>query len=409
MNILGFVEQVSPTGVAGWAADASALDARVTVEVFAGGALVGSGLADQYRSDLVAAGYGDGKHGFFVPLPNDVGEISCRVGPSPLPYPGGDDPVAQKSGDFWDTISEVLATMPPRARWPESPHIVRDHNQRVCGRIIEGGTNRGVIELFKERAGHDIPAGRAVSIGCGPGYKEMILLQDGIVSHFDLYDVAQESLNAGRRYAEEHGLTDRVTFIHGYDFARDLPRDYDLVYWDSALHHMPDATAAVKWSHDALKPGGWFLMADFVGANRFQWSDTVYEIADLIRGSLPDECYNNPINPAVPFSRKLHRATLADMDYDPSEAADSEAIIPAIEAYFPDAEIRHVGGTIYHMVLNDVLTNIPEESPLLEFMLRLDRNVDIPHFAVALARKPLPDAVPEKSWRAGLEKLIRGK
>ena len=75
------------------------------------------------------------------------------------------------------------------------------------------------------------------------------------------------------------------------------------------------------------------------------------------------------------------------MDYDPSEAVDSEAILPAIEKYFPKAIIRHAGGTVFAMVLNDILTNVHEDSELLDYLLGLDENIDIPHYAVAMAQK----------------------
>lgn len=388
MSILGFLDHAADNAVAGWAFDPLDPNQPAEVDVFCDGVHVASGKATHYRPDLEAAQIGNGHHAFVIEVPTTEGEINCCVKGQRLYSLIDKRGEAQKAGDYWDTSTDVYAQMPPRARWPSSPHIVRYQNERACGRIISGASNRGAIELFKDMAGSDVPVGKAVSIGCGPGHKELLLLEDGTVEHFDLYDVSQESLNAGRSLAKQMGVEDRVRFIHGYDFEKELTETYDLVYWDNALHHMFDATAAVRWSHSALRPGGWFLMTDYVGSNRFQWPEEACDLVDAIRGSLPDECFYNPINPSMPYSRTAPRPTLPDMEYDPSEAADSEAIIPAIEAYFPEPTIKHVGGTVFHQALNDVLTNIPEESELLSALLEQDRQIDVPHYAVAVAQKP---------------------
>lgn len=387
MKISGYLDRISAHEVSGWAFDPNDPSRPVNVDVFRDGILTASGKASHYRSDLEAAQIGTGHHAFVISILDPDGDIDCRVAGERLPV-GDDIRGAHQAGDFWDTMGEVYAQMPPRARWPESPHIVRYQNERACDRIIPGGSNRGAVELFRQMAGKDIPVARAVSIGCGPGHKELMMLQEGTVAHFDLYDVSQESLNAGRPLAEQMGVADRVRFIHGYDFEKDLTGEYDLVYWDNALHHMFDATAAVKWSHDVLRPGGWFVMTDYVGASRFQWPAEVCALINAVRSTLPDECFHNPINPALPYARFIGAPTLQEMEYDPSEAADSDAILPAIDTYFPDATIRQVGGNIFHLGLNDVLTNIPEESALLNELMERDREIAAPHYAVVVAQKP---------------------
>lgn len=298
------------------------------------------------------------------------------------------DEKSERAGAFWDKWETWKAAQPPRIRWNESAEIVRHVNRRVCGRPVDG-FNQGLIERFREMAGPDIPLARAVSVGCGNGGKEMTLLQQGLVGHFDLYDVSKASLDFGAELAAQRKLVQRTTFIHGDAFAHPSDGRYDLVFWDNALHHMFDARAALRWSFDALRPGGWFVMNDFVGADRFQFPWTALALVRAVRTLLPARYRRNPADPANPYRPYVPRPTLAEMEYDPSEAADSEAIIPALRETFPDAWIKSVGGTVYHLALNDILTNIPDGSPLLARLLRLDDLTDfIPHFAVAIARKP---------------------
>lgn len=46
---------------------------------------------------------------------------------------------------------------------------------------------------------------------------------------------------------------------------------------------------------------------------------------------------------------------------DPTEAADSEAIIPAIMKYFPTADVTFTGGAILRLAFNDVIHNLDED------------------------------------------------
>jgi hypothetical protein len=68
MAVTGFVEYAGINRVSGWAYDSSAPAARLEVTVRIGDEFYASGVADIERHDLVAAGIGDGKHGFAIDL-----------------------------------------------------------------------------------------------------------------------------------------------------------------------------------------------------------------------------------------------------------------------------------------------------------------------------------------------------
>jgi phenylpropionate dioxygenase-like ring-hydroxylating dioxygenase large terminal subunit len=77
----GNLDFLSEGRVHGWAQDGSRPRERLSVEVYAGGIRVGVVRADGFRSDLAAAGIGDGKFAFSLALPADVGDgpIAARV------------------------------------------------------------------------------------------------------------------------------------------------------------------------------------------------------------------------------------------------------------------------------------------------------------------------------------------
>jgi hypothetical protein len=156
---------------------------------------------------------------------------------------------------------------------------------------------------------------------------------------------------------------------------------------------MLDVDFAIRWSRDRLLPGGLFAMDDFVGRSRFQWTDTNLEFASRFRAALPPEYLRHPDDPSKKLSPELRRPSIQAMiETDPTEAADSERILPCLKSTFPHANIMLTGGCIYHLALNDVLANITraEDAPFLSMALLLDdalASMGETHYAVATAVK----------------------
>jgi hypothetical protein len=159
-----------------------------------------------------------------------------------------------------------------------------------------------------------------------------------------------------------------------------------------------DARLAVSASSSALRPGGLFVMNDYVGATRARYNAREREYANQVRSILPERFFVHFANAKrrvprsvdeIPFERAI-----AD---DPTECADSEAIIPAIRETFPSAWIWMLGGAVYHLALADILQNFnPDQKRdlvLLESLLILDRalsELGENHYAACIAEKPGP-------------------
>jgi SAM-dependent methyltransferase len=219
----------------------------------------------------------------------------------------------------------------------------------------------------------------------------MGLVVDGLVNEFHLFEISAERIRAGKEQASSLGISHRVHFyeVDALEVCRD--KDFELVYWNNALHHMMDTDVAVSWSRDRLSPGGIFAMDDFIGPSRFQWTDRSLKIASNFRSSLPNDMLRSPHNVANSEPTVLVRPAIASMiQTDPSEAADSDNIIPAIRRYFPEATMTFTGGVIYHHALNNILANFDEDSVELKIALVLDDAMSSfgeNHYAVSFAQK----------------------
>ncbi|WP_158304260.1 methyltransferase domain-containing protein [Solidesulfovibrio magneticus] len=322
----------------------------------------------------------------------------ARQGEGTEPHPEG-RAAAQKAqalraaADHWSTTRAK-----PRTRWWMHPAILRHLNALVGGQA-EDGPWAGL-----ERRMHGLSDGRGfargLSVACGNASKELRLLQKGIVGTFDLFEISQERLAAGKAEAARQGLADRATFHAGDAFALDLGDRYDLVYWNNALHHMLDAREALFWSKDRLRPGGWLVMDDYVGATRFQWPDAQLEIASRIRGSLPERLLRDPAHPQRSCAVAVTRPPLARMlATDPTEAADSDNILPALMEAFPGAQTLFTGGVVYSLALQDVIANFDDvkDAALLQELLEYDAALAVQGqtlYACAFARKQAASGAP---------------
>ena len=302
----------------------------------------------------------------------------------------------EKVGDFWDRKNkEYQQNRNLRLRWWQSPQIIEHINYLVCGHKVKG-VSQGLIRTLKSSYGQHLPLSKGVSIGCGNGLKEMTLVREGLVKQFDLFELSADRVAQGEELAKKFGIEGSIKFFRKDAFKVIVDEEcYDLVHWNNALHHMFDVEEAVRWSRNVLKVGGIFYMDDFVGASRFQWPDFQLEIASQVRSIFIDTPYLvDPRDPSKLLTNEVKRPNpeLLARD-DPSEAVESDKILPAIRKFFPNAYIKQTGGVIYHLTLNDMLANFQDDKAdqvVLQLLLKIDElcaKLGETQYAVALAQK----------------------
>jgi SAM-dependent methyltransferase len=300
-----------------------------------------------------------------------------------------------KIADFWSKNKVA-----PRTRWWQNPMIIRYINSLVNGESIDG-FSMGLTNRAKKLLKNRLPLEKGVSVGCGNGLKEMQLIIQGLVKSFDLFELSAKRISIGRAHARKVGVEEKVRFFNVDAFSHVTGKEiYDIVHWNNSLHHMLNVHTSVVWSRQVLKKNGLFYMDDYVGASRFQWPDRQLEMASEVRRSLRGTKYlRNPARRSMFFNKYLqYRLKRPDPEAlrraDPSEAADSEQILPAIAEQFPEAEIIRTGGVIYSLALADVIANfdenLDEDRLLLQSLLDMEISCisqGETHYAACLAIK----------------------
>ncbi len=280
--------------------------------------------------------------------------------------------VENKVGNYWD--QRAAAARP--ISWMGHPFISKTFNKRIYNSSAPNW-GLGLFEILKRK---HLKQGKkfkkAIAVACGNGRKEMRLVKKGMVEHITLYELAKNRIEEGKILAKNMGIENKVEFVYGNAFEMEKEKGkYDLVIWLNAIHHMMDTPMAIEWSKDMLISGGFFVMDDYVGPNRFQWPRIVMETCNKARAKFPKSIFNR----SEQFPKKRHQVLrVVDQNLvsgvDPSEAADSARLLEALSFAFPNRQEFLYSSGVSTLALNDISSRILDKryEPFIEHTINLD-------------------------------------
>jgi trans-aconitate methyltransferase len=107
---------------------------------------------------------------------------------------------------------------------------------------------------------------RVADIGCGTGHAINLLARAFPASSFTGYDIAPDAIERARDEASRWGLPNASFAVR--DVAQ-LPADppFGAVFAFDAVHDQADPAGVLRRVHDALEPGGAFVMFDIKAAS----------------------------------------------------------------------------------------------------------------------------------------------
>ena len=118
------------------------------------------------------------------------------------------------------------------------------------------------------------------------------------------------------------------------------------------------------------------MAQEYVGPNRFQWTDKQIIIIDRVLKCLPERLRTDPETGNV--KDKIERPTIPYMmNTDPSEAVRSSEIIPILKNHFDIRVLKYFGGAIFHPLFDHIMANFDHnkdcEEALIKMILLLER------------------------------------
>jgi 2-polyprenyl-3-methyl-5-hydroxy-6-metoxy-1,4-benzoquinol methylase len=259
---------------------------------------------------------------------------------------------------------------------------------------ISGDATVGAAEWLVRRIGTG--PRRALSLGCGFGGFESCCVTLGLAGRVEAVDISVEAIAHARATAAAAQLTEHVDYRVADLNEIALPSSaYDLIAGVSAVHHVEQLERLFIECSQALKPGGWLFLDEYVGPSRFQSTPAVLAEINTVLASLPERYRRSAfsghiVDNIAPPPLAWFAAN------DPSEAARSADILPVLAEHFEIVELRPYGGAILHLLLSGIAGNFDETDPhdveLLEKLEATERRLEESgvigsDFAAVLARR----------------------
>ena len=254
------------------------------------------------------------------------------------------------SSDFW-IIPEI------RCRW----------NEKCTGNPNIEYEDYVVSKYFSKSKGL-----KMLSVGCGTGARERKFAKYPNFNLIEGVDMSEKQIDEARNHASDLKLNN-IKYIVG-DFTTHIfeHSTYDVILFNSSLHHFKDIHNILQTKVlPLLKDGGYLLIFEYVGPKRLQWTKQQLEFANKLLTDLPLK-YKIRFN-SKSIKRRIYRPGLFRMLLvDPSEAIDSDSIIPSIHNHFKIIEERKIGWDISHLLFKDIahnfLNNDKETQKLLSYL-----------------------------------------
>ena len=246
-------------------------------------------------------------------------------------------------GGSWDHVAH------PLKNWWDIPAVMERWNRMTTGDPAVEYATQTIGRLFAGRS-----ALRALSLGCGTGARELALARGGSFMWIDAVDLSRARIEYSRRRAEEAGLAGIVSYRVGDAAAVDLPRgSYDLVVAEQFLHHVDRLDEMLDRVRSFLAPKGIFLFNEYVGPDRWQWTDAQLAAVNALLAEIPERYRARWGSGTV--KRAVRRpGTLLMRLYDRTEAVSSSRILPALGRAFGAVETRGYGGAVLQPLFSDI-------------------------------------------------------
>jgi SAM-dependent methyltransferase len=298
----------------------------------------------------------------------------------------------KKAAEWWgDPQSQV-----PGTQWVEVPGISENTNFRASGDPAIDWVNHSASLLSRF-----IRPIKALSLGCGFGVIERILRRRDYCQLIHGVDVAEGAIESARKAAETEaldGLTYEVADLNTAEFP---PETYDAVYAHAALHHVFQLEHLLDQIKQTLKPGGLFVVYEYVGPSQMQFPQRDLVLADAFLKAIPER-YRRMLR-REGTKKKAFRSSLDAMNTsDPSEGIRASEIVPLVASRFEVRHFRYVGGTLLLLIFNEIAGNFNENDagimPLVKALIGLDNflidNGVLPSYHVYMVCEKTGNPVP---------------
>jgi len=324
---------------------------------------------------------------------NRLAQAGAQMGAWEAENGGLRDRVTEVSKQLWAKEADERLRYGKGFHWVESPIVAEYMNRNISGDPAVNWVAYSARKYLAPRRGP-----RVLSLGCGGGALERDLLVHQPEASILALDFSPGAIELAAAHAGEAGrrIDYRVADLNQESLEE---RAFDIVYASSALHHIAGLERLLEQIRRALRPGGVLIVNDYVGPNQLQWTPQQVRIINEVLELLPDR-YRRRVSDPNLFKREFPGPSpVEEMNrHDPSEAVRSAEMLPLVGRLFRLLEIKPFGGTLLHMLLQDIIGNFRPDDERDNCALRLICYLEwklieegrLPSDFVYFAAEPLP-------------------
>ena len=211
---------------------------------------------------------------------------------------------------------------------------------------------------------------KLLSVGCGEGYHDRNFAKYDCFESVLGMDYSPESIRVAKEKAQEKNYD--VTYECGDFYEREFTEKYDVILFSSSLHHFDKIDFFLE---NKIKPllndNGILVIFEYIGPNRLQWRKSQLKRSNELLKQMPLK-YRIYYDGATIKNKVYKPGYLRMLMVDPSEAIDSEAILPALHKHFKILEEKKLGWNILHLLLKGIAHNfLNDESQTKEIITDL--------------------------------------
>lgn len=271
----------------------------------------------------------------------------------------------EKVEKSWEHIKK------PPINWYDIPEVKGRWNY-----LISGDTKIGHYEYIFRKYFSGKKNLKALSLGCGTGHRELKWAELGVFKNIDAYDLSKTRIEFAKKEAKKRGYDDIINYrIADIYRIKECNNYYDVILVEHSLHHFSPLKDLLLRINSFLKTDGFFIINEFVGPTRFQWTDRQIEAINGLLSILPAKYKIKWSDKAV--KTKIFRPSKLSMILnDPSEAVESSNILPLLQEVFNVKEVKEYGGTILMMLFSDIAHNFLSEDQEAKHFLNFCFNAE---------------------------------
>ncbi|MCH8902758.1 MAG: class I SAM-dependent methyltransferase [Bacteroidetes bacterium] len=274
--------------------------------------------------------------------------------------------LSQKTGSFFlsklslSGKKRVISTWDENilpAHWWILPQVKQRWNEKITGDPNREIENYILQKYFDGRS--DLCA---LMPGCGEGHLELKFASLGNFQIIEAFDIVEANIRVAKEDAGKQGLEKKINFftqdIYDYLFGQEK---YDLVYFNSSLHHFKNVEKIIDSAKSSLKNDGLLIINEYTGPARFQWTKEQLQKVNKLLADMP-ESFRKKWKTNLIKKREYRPGLFRMILSDPSEAVESGRILPALRSQLSELEYSAMGGNILHLLLKDIAHNFLEDN-----------------------------------------------